>query len=120
MGKFTSRRSPAGMGSSYESEAIGENRAVEIGERMYRIVAVEPLEKYRVRIRFLDGTEGEVDLSSLVGKGVFALWNDSEEFAKVFVDPESHTLAWPGGIDLCPETLYQDIVTQKPAVKKIG
>ena len=86
--------------------------ATEIGE-MHRIVAVRPLAQYRVWIRFLDGIEGEVDLSDLVGKGVFALWNDPAQFARVSIDPQSHTLTWPGGIDICPDTLYQDIMTAK-------
>jgi len=85
---------------------------------MPRIVEVQTLEGYRVRVRFADGITGEVDLSSLVGKGVFSVWNDPEEFAKVFIDPESHTLAWPGGIDLCPDTLYQDVTAQKASLEK--
>ena len=83
---------------------------------MHQIVAVQPLDAYRVRIRFFDGVEGEVDLSDMVGKGVFAVWNDPEQFTKVFIDPESHTLAWPGGIDLCPDTLYQDVTAQKASL----
>jgi hypothetical protein len=85
---------------------------------MHRIVEVEPLKAYRVRIRFSDDVDGEVDLSALVGKGVFASWNDPEQFAKVFIDPESHTLAWPGGIDLCPDTLYRDVLAKKPTLEK--
>jgi len=80
---------------------------------MHRIVAVRPLAQYRVWVRFSDGVEGEVNLSELVGKGVFALWNDPAQFAKVSIDPQSHTLTWPGGIDICPDTLYQDIITMK-------
>jgi len=80
---------------------------------MHRIVAVQPLAQYRVRIRFSDGIEGEVDLSDLVGKGVFALWNNPAQFAKVSIDPQSHTLTWPGGIDICPDTLYQDVMAMK-------
>ena len=80
---------------------------------MHRIVAVQPLAQYRVWIRFSDDIEGEVDLSDLVGKGVFALWNDPAQFAKVSIDPQSHTLMWPGGIDICPDTLYQDVMTTK-------
>ncbi len=76
---------------------------------MKKIVAVEPRPKYRVWIRFEDGIEGEVDLSQLVGKGIFNGWADSSEFRKVFVDPETHIIAWPGGIDLCPDTLYEDV-----------
>jgi hypothetical protein len=52
---------------------------------------------------------GEVDLSDLVGKGVFRVWKDPDEFAKVYLDEESGTLAWPGGLDLAPDALYQEI-----------
>ena len=82
---------------------------------MHEITEVKPLEGYRVWIRFADGTEGEVDLSDLVGKGVFAAWDDLQEFAKVFIDPETHTLAWPGGIDLAPDALYEDVTAEKAA-----
>lgn len=80
---------------------------------MHRIVAVQPLSQYKVRIRFSDGIEGEVDLSALVGKGVFACWNNPAQFAKVSIDPQTHTLSWPGGIDICPDRLYQDVMIAK-------
>ncbi len=80
---------------------------------MHRIVDVKALTQYRVWIHFSDGIEGKVNLSNLVGKGVFALWNDPEQFGRVFIDPQSHTLTWPGGIDICPDTLYQDVIAAK-------
>jgi hypothetical protein len=80
-----------------------------------RVVSVVVLPRYRVRIRFADGAEGEVDLAGLVGQGVFAAWADPAEFAKVRVDPETHTLAWPGDIDLCPDALYEDAIGRGPA-----
>lgn len=76
---------------------------------IHLIVEVEPRSGYRVWIRFEDGVEGEVDLSDLVGKGVFEAWEDESEFEKVFVDPENGTLAWPNGIDLAPDALYRDV-----------
>jgi hypothetical protein len=92
---------------------------------MHRITKAQPLPGYRLHVRFDDGIEGEIDLSDLVGKGVFASWNDPAEFRKVFVDTESHTVAWPGGIDLCPDSLYEDVlaltepccVSDKPATQ---
>lgn len=75
----------------------------------HRVEAVEARPKHRVWLRFADGLEGEVDLSDLAGKGVFASWEDPEEFARVFVDQESGTIAWPGGIDLAPDALYQEL-----------
>jgi len=76
---------------------------------MHRIVSVRPLPGYRLNLGFDDGVEGEVDLSGLVGKGVFAAWNDPAAFEKVTIDPVSHTVTWPDGVDLCPESLYQDV-----------
>jgi len=83
---------------------------------MHLIISARPLSGYRLDLRFEDGVQGEVDLSPLVGKGVFAVWKDPAEFQKVFIDPESHTVAWPGDIDLCPENLYEDVVAASPAV----
>ena len=77
---------------------------------MHGIVSARALPGYRLSIRFEDGVEGEVNLTELVGKGVFTPWSNPAEFQKVFIDPKSHTVAWPGGIDLCPESLHQDIV----------
>jgi len=76
---------------------------------MYRINEVKPLENFKVWLKFSDGTEGTVDLSELAGKGVFSVWEDPTIFQAVFVDSETHTIAWPGGIDLCPDSLYAEV-----------
>lgn len=78
---------------------------------LYRITSAEARPNYRLWIRFSDGTEGEVDLSSLVGKGVFAAWSDPEFFARVEVNADSGTVTWPGEIDLAPDALYKDIAS---------
>jgi len=78
------------------------------------IVAVETRPAYHVWIRFSDGKEGVVDLSDLVGKGVFEAWEDPSRFERVFIDPDAGTIAWPGGIDLAPDRLYDDVKTVTP------
>ena len=85
---------------------------------MHRIISARALPGYRLDLRFEDGVEGEIDLTQLVGKGVFAAWTDPAEFQKVFIDPASHTVAWPGDIDLCPESLYADAVAAAPALAR--
>ena len=55
----------------------------------------------------------EVDLSHLVGKGVFALWNDDAAFRKVYIGP-SGQIAWSEKIDLCPDAIYTDITGKTP------
>ena len=74
-----------------------------------KIVACKPLPNYHIWIRFDDGLEGEVDVSHLVGKGVFAAWNSIEFFNNVRVDPKTDTLAWDDEIDLDPYVLREKI-----------
>ena len=82
---------------------------------MVRVVGVEALANYRIGVRFEDGVEGIVGLSDFVCKGVFAPLRDPQEFGRVFVDQVTRTVAWPGGIDLCPDALYADIKAQQEA-----
>jgi hypothetical protein len=78
------------------------------------VVAVQPLDDYRLRLRFEDGAEGVVDVAQLVPlTGVFAPLRDREQFRQVRVDPELGTIVWPCGADLDPDVLYA-AVTGKP------
>jgi hypothetical protein len=70
------------------------------------VVEVESLPCHRLRLKFEDGAQGEVDVSRLVSfEGVFAPLRDPEFFARVAVDPELGTVVWPNGADLAPESL---------------
>jgi hypothetical protein len=60
-----------------------------------------------LRLLFSDGTVGDIVFSAERWTGVLAPLNDSAYFAEVMVDPEAGTLAWPDGIDLAPEPLYE-------------
>jgi len=80
--------------------------------KMHKIISVKPLSGYKLWIKFSDGVEGVVNLSDLKDKGVFKTWDDKKIFDAVYIDSESHTLAWPGGIDLCPDTLYAELTGQ--------
>jgi len=70
-------------------------------------VTVEP--GFRVRLSFADRTTGIVDLGPWIeGRGgVFAPLHDPVFFAQVFVDAEAGTIAWPNGVDLDPDMLYE-------------
>jgi len=80
------------------------------------IVACEARPNYILWVRFDDGVEGEVDLSDLVGQGVFKAWESIEFWESVKVDPESETVCWGEEIDLDPYVLKQEIMdSQKPS-----
>ena len=72
---------------------------------MPRPVEVRALEPYRIWLRYDDGVEGEVDLSHLAGKGVFAAWEDPAFFAGVYIGPIGG-ISWSERIDLCPDAVY--------------
>lgn len=72
---------------------------------MVRPVEVRPLARYRIWLRYQDGTEGEVDLSHLAGKGVFAAWEQEGVFARVKLGSHGQ-IEWPGEVDLCSDALY--------------
>jgi len=70
------------------------------------IVEVRYVEGYRLFLRFADGPAGEVDLEPLLHfNGVFAPLRDQDYFARVRVGPDSGTIVWPNGADLCPDVL---------------
>jgi len=80
---------------------------------MYRITNVQVLEGYNIRLKYADGTEGTVNLSRLVGRGVFSLWNNYDEFKNVSIG-SSGELLWGSEVDLCPDSLYLEITGKKP------
>ena len=72
------------------------------------ITAVEVIGEYRLRLTFADGVVGEVDFAAREWHGVFEPLRDPAYFARVAVDPEGGTIAWPNGADMAPEPLYEE------------
>ena len=81
---------------------------------MKQIIQVKPLLDYKLWLKFSDGTEGEVDLSHLNGKGVFKKWNDYQFFKSVKVG-KSGDLFWDENIGLCPDSLYLKVTNKTPS-----
>jgi hypothetical protein len=80
-----------------------------------RVKDVRYLKDYRLELFFTDGTHGELDLRARIADrgGVFKPLQDVEFFRQVSVDVEAETLAWPNGVDFCPDVLYSS-VTGRP------
>ena len=68
-----------------------------------------------IATRFNDGTEKHIDISQWFKGPVFRALKDPKFFAKFFV--EGGTLAWPNGVDIAPEALY-DAIDVRTAVKE--
>lgn len=82
------------------------------------VAAVEYLGEHRLRLRFEDGVEGELDFRADSWRGIFAPLDDPAYFARVELDEELGTIVWPNGADIAPETLHRWVaehVRQVPA-----
>ena len=80
---------------------------------MVRLIAAKPLPKYTLWLQYEDGVKGEVDLSHLVGKGVFAAWKDHRAFEQVRIG-DSGELLWGDTLDLCPDAMYLRLTGKSP------
>lgn len=78
-----------------------------------QIVQAQPLSGYRVRLEYADGVAGEVDLSRLVGKGIFQLWKDPAAFARISIGSGGE-LRWNEEVDLCADSLYLELTRKQP------
>ena len=75
---------------------------------MVRPLEVKARDGYRIWLRYSDGVSGEIDLSDLVGQGVFRAWTDRAFFGRVYVAPHG-SIAWSPDIEICPDALYGDL-----------
>lgn len=99
---------------------------MEMTDSDYRIVAAEVVRHEVVALTFEDGVEGEVDLTGHLWGPVFERVRTPAGFAEMYVDEEGGTIAWPGPVDLAPDTLYIRVKTgewppglaQDPALTK--
>ena len=74
---------------------------------MIRVVDCKYLSGYRLRLRFNDGLEGELDLEAELQGEVFQPLRDTAFFQQYVLHPELHTIVWPNGADFAPEFLHE-------------
>lgn len=77
---------------------------------MNRIVSAEPLPQYRLKVIFNDGLSGVFPVEPERRGGVFLKLLEAGVFDAVTINPDSGSVEWPGGVDLCPDTMHQAMV----------
>jgi hypothetical protein len=68
------------------------------------VTAVSPLTGYKLELRFKSGEHRVFDCTPYLGKGLFQTLQNEAVFQQVKLC--SGSIAWPGGLDLSPETLF--------------
>ena len=74
-----------------------------------KITEAKAIDVFRLFLRFDGGASGTVDLSHLAGRGVFSAWLQEGVFQQVSIGPGGGVV-WPGELDLCPDSLYLQMV----------
>ncbi len=75
---------------------------------MVKLIAVTARADYKLYLEYEDGVKGEADLSHLVGKGVFGVWNDPAVFEAVTVGKHGE-IRWTKDLELCADAIYLQI-----------
>ncbi len=74
---------------------------------MIWVTDANALPDYRLRVRFSDNTEGDIDLKDFVfsdARPIVSALRDQPAFSAIRV--EMDTVVWANGFDLAPEFLY--------------
>jgi len=75
---------------------------------MVKVTRLMLLDGWEVELEFSDGSRGRIDFRGWFSgrPGLLRDLDRLEVFRQVRLDPESGTLAWPNGVDLCPDVLH--------------
>ena len=73
---------------------------------IYRVLGVENVGPYTLRVQFDDGQEQVIDFRPVLTGELYGPLQDERLFRQVEIDPEVHTLVWPNGADFDPATLH--------------
>jgi hypothetical protein len=86
---------------------------------MTKVVSVEPLDNYKLRIILSDGRKGIFDVAPYLDLEVFQELKKPGYFRRVYVD--YGTVVWPHEQDIAPDTIEVDLkpdpVLNKPRSK---
>lgn len=78
----------------------------------WRVAELDALPQHRLRVTFVDGLSGEIDLaqwllSPRITGTIFEPLRDENLFRQAFLD--LGTVTWPNGADLAPDAMYEEI-----------
>jgi hypothetical protein len=72
-----------------------------------KILGVEPLDAYKLRLRYETGEERNFDVLPYISGNWFGLLRNRDYFRAVHVVSGGNGIEWPGGQDIAPHELYE-------------
>jgi hypothetical protein len=72
-----------------------------------KFIRAEPLRQCRLKVTFNDGVSGVFHVEPERHGGVFLKLLDARVFNAVTINPDFGCVEWPGGVDLCSETMHR-------------
>lgn len=82
---------------------------------LVRVISVQPLEGFVVRLEFTDGIQSDIDLSPFLRGPIFdRIREDPVLFRQVAVDRQLGTIVWPNGADVDPDVLWSFAAGRPP------
>lgn len=82
------------------------------------VVDVKPLGPRVLAVRFLDGLSGTVSVDPAFCTGVFHPLLDNNLLGQARA--ENGVLVWPNGLDLAPDTMYEEILNNDDRHYAVG
>jgi hypothetical protein len=73
-----------------------------------RVTKVKPVKNFQLELTFSDGEMRVFDMKPYLNTGLFVQLKNEAMFASVICAMGS--IQWQNGLDLCPDTLYEESV----------
>ena len=111
MGQSESDSATEELGEMSQRRGSKKNSRLAVTRVPYDVVRIETRSDYSIWVEFADGTKGTVVLKSFLFQprpGVFKPLQDPAKFAEAYVHADGF-VAWPGGQDLAPDRMHDDI-----------
>jgi hypothetical protein len=76
-----------------------------------RVIKVKPAINFQLNLTFSNGEEKVLDMNPYLNMGRFIELKNEAMFASVICSMGS--IQWQNGLDLCPDTLYEESIPYK-------
>ena len=82
-----------------------------MNDKMRTIKAVSPLDDFRLRLLWSDGTEADIHMARAFEPKVMTTLNGPDVFCAVTIGDWGHSLEWPNGIDISANRFWMETLT---------